>query len=82
MLEDHRWTLSSATGVGNKPMASLFPSADRPFVFSFAGSRLHVEGGCNGLRGGYQLGADGLLTLGQVASTRMVFLCSLVWRSK
>jgi heat shock protein HslJ len=71
MLEDHRWTLSSATGPGTQPMGSLFPSADRPFVFSFAGSRLLVEGGCNGLRGGYQLGADGLLTLGQLASTQM-----------
>ena len=71
MLVDHRWTLSSATGAGNQPMASLFPSADRPFVFSFDGSRLAVTGGCNGLRGGYQLGADGLLTLGQLASTQM-----------
>jgi heat shock protein HslJ len=71
MLEDHRWTLSSATGADNQPMGSLFPSADRRFVFSFAGSRLLVEGGCNSLRGGYQLGADGLLTLGQVASTQM-----------
>jgi heat shock protein HslJ len=70
-LEAHRWTLSSATGAGNQPMGSLFPSADRPFVFSFAGSRLLVEGGCNGLRGGYQLGADGLLTLSQLASTQM-----------
>ena len=52
-------------------MASLFPSADRPFVFNFAGSRLHIQGGCNGVRGGYQLGADGLLTLSQLASTQM-----------
>jgi len=60
MLEDHRWTLSSATDAGNQPLGSLFPSADRPFVFNFAGSRLMVEGGCNGLRGGYQL-VDALL---------------------
>ena len=71
MLEDHRWTLSSATGAGNQTMGDLFPSADRRFVFSFAGSRLLVEGGCNSLRGGYQLGADGLLTMGQFASTQM-----------
>ncbi len=71
MLEDHRWTLASATGADNQPMGSLFPSADRRFVFSFAGSRLLVEGGCNSLRGGYRLGADGLLTLGQTASTQM-----------
>jgi heat shock protein HslJ len=70
-LEAHRWTLSSTTDAGNKPMASLFPSPDRPFVFNFAGSRLHVEGGCNGLRGSYLLGNDGLLTLGQLASTQM-----------
>jgi len=71
MLEDHRWTLSSATGADNQPMGNLFPSADRPFVFNFAGSRLMIEGGCNGLRGGYQLGADGLLTLRPLASTQM-----------
>jgi heat shock protein HslJ len=71
MLEDHRWTLSSATNAGNQPLGSLFPSADRPFVFGFAGSRLLIEGGCNSLRGGYQLGADGLLTLSQLASTQM-----------
>lgn len=71
MLEDHRWTLSSATGAGNQPMRSLFPSADRPFRLSFSGARLLVEGGCNSLRGAYQLGADGLLTVGQLASTQM-----------
>lgn len=71
MLGTHRWSLFSATGADNQPMGNLFPSADRPFVFSFAGSRLLVEGGCNGLRGGYQLGADGLLTLSQLASTQM-----------
>ncbi len=71
MLEDHRWTLSGATGADNQPLGNLFPSADRPFVFSFAGSRLLVEGGCNSLRSGYQLGADGLLTLSQLASTQM-----------
>jgi hypothetical protein len=30
-----------------------------------------VEGGCNGLRGGYQLGADGMLTTGPLISTQM-----------
>jgi heat shock protein HslJ len=71
VLEDHRWTLTSTTDADNQPVASLFPSADRPFVFTFAGSRLMVEGGCNGLRGGYQLGADGLLTTGPMISTQM-----------
>lgn len=71
MLEDHRWTLSRATGAGGKPVRNLFPSASRPFVFSFAGSRLLVEGGCNSLRGAYRLGADALLTVGQLASTQM-----------
>ena len=71
MLEDHRWTLTAATGADNQPLGSLFPAADRPFVFGFAGSRLTVEGGCNGLRGSYQLGADGLLSTGLLASTMM-----------
>lgn len=71
VLEDHRWTLTAATDAGHRPMASLFPAADRPFVFGFAGSRLTVDGGCNGLRGRYQLGADGLLRAGRLASTMM-----------
>ncbi len=71
MLEDHRWTLTAATDAGNQPLASLFPAADRPFVFGFAGSRLTVDGGCNGLRGSFQLGADDVLTPGRLASTMM-----------
>ena len=71
MLEDHRWTLTAATSAGNQPLDSLFPAADRPFVFGFAGSRLTVDGGCNSLRGSYQLGADGLLSPGRLASTMM-----------
>lgn len=70
-LEDHRWTLDAATSAGNQPLDSLFPAADRPFVFGFAGSRLTVDGGCNGLRGSYKLGADGLLSPGRLASTMM-----------
>jgi len=71
VLEDHRWTLTSATGKGNQRIDSLFPSAERPFVFGFAETRLTVEGGCNGLRGGYQVSADGQLSVGRLAATMM-----------
>jgi heat shock protein HslJ/uncharacterized lipoprotein NlpE involved in copper resistance len=71
VLEDHRWTLVSATGTGNQRVDSLFPDAERPFVFGFAEARLNVDGGCNGLRGGYQLGADGQLSVGRLAATMM-----------
>ena len=69
MLEDHRWTLTTATDADHQPLDVLFPAADSPFVFAFAGSRLTVDGGCNGLRGSYRLGADDVLSLGPLAST-------------
>ena len=71
VLEDHRWTLISATGPGSQRIDSLFPSADRPFVLGFADARLNVEGGCNRLGGGYQLSAEGVLSAGQLAATMM-----------
>ncbi len=71
VLEDHRWTLASATGAGNQRIDVLFPSAERPFVFGFAGGRLNVDGGCNGLRGGYQVSGEGQLSVGRLAATMM-----------
>jgi heat shock protein HslJ len=71
VLEDHRWTLTSATGGGNQRIDALFPSAGRPFVFGFAGGRLNVDGGCNGLRGGYQVSGEGQLSVGRLAATMM-----------
>lgn len=70
-LVDHRWTLESALDAQGKPVESLLPSTGRPFVFSFSGSRLHVQGGCNQLTGAYQISVAGVLTVGSLASSMM-----------
>ncbi len=70
-LEDHRWTLASATDAQGQRIGAIVPIAARPFVFSFSGSRLHVQGGCNPLTGSYQLSPDGVLTVGRMASSMM-----------
>jgi heat shock protein HslJ len=71
VLEDHRWTLESATDGKDRRIDALFPTAGRPFTFTFSESRLFVQGGCNSLRGGYQINAQGQLDAGQMAGTMM-----------
>lgn len=71
MLEDHRWVLVDATDAADQPIEALFPDAERSFAFDFAGSRLHVQGGCNGLRGSFRIGADDLLEVTGAMSTMM-----------
>lgn len=70
-LEDHRWTLVSATTAQGQRFGAVLPDAARPFVLNFSGSRLQVQGGCNQLTGSFELGPDGVLTVGRVASTMM-----------
>jgi heat shock protein HslJ len=71
MLVDHRWMLVDATDAADQRIDALFPDADRSFVFHFADLRLHVQGGCNGLRGGYGFDADGMLEVTGRMSTMM-----------
>lgn len=71
VLEDHRWTLESATDAEDRRIDTLFPAAERPFAFSFSASRLNVEGGCNSIRGSYQINAQGQLEARQMAATMM-----------
>ncbi len=70
-LEDHRWTLASATNAQGQRLGALMPDATRPFVLNFSGSRLQAQGGCNQLTGSFQLGPDGVLIVGRMASTMM-----------
>ena len=70
LLQDHRWSLESATAAGNQRIDALFPNG-KPFELSFTGSSLMVAGGCNSLRGNYQINADGQLQAGRMASTMM-----------
>ncbi|MEY6433619.1 copper resistance protein NlpE N-terminal domain-containing protein [Thioalkalicoccus limnaeus] len=71
MLVDHRWLLVDATDAANRRIDTLFPNAERSFVFHLVDSRLHVQGGCNGLRGAYGFDADGMLEVTGRASTMM-----------
>lgn len=70
-LEDHRWTLASAVDAANQRLDALFPDPEHTFVFEFAGNRLHAQGGCNGLRGGFGIDADGMLAVTGAMSTMM-----------
>jgi heat shock protein HslJ/uncharacterized lipoprotein NlpE involved in copper resistance len=71
MLEHHRWLLVNATNATNQRLDALFPDPERTFAFEFAGSRLHVHGGCNGLRGAFQVNADEMLEVTGGMSTMM-----------
>lgn len=71
ILENHRWTLVSATDTENRRNDILFPVADSPFVFSFSGAALNARGSCNTLRGSYQINAAGQLNIGRMAATMM-----------
>lgn len=71
MLANHRWTLVDARDSTNQRIAAVFPSADRPFRFSFAEDTLLAEGGCNGFRAGYTLDAAGVLSVVAGPSTMM-----------
>jgi heat shock protein HslJ len=69
-LQDHRWLLESASTGANQRIDALFPK-DRPFEFSFTGTNMAVTGGCNGLRGSYQINAEGQFVAGRMISTMM-----------
>ena len=71
VMEDHRWTLVDAADAANQRLDVLFPDVERPFAFNFAASRLHVEGGCNGLRAASRVGADGMVEITGSMNTMM-----------
>jgi heat shock protein HslJ len=70
-LESHRWTLTAATGAQGQRIDGLPADVARPIVFNFAEGRLNIEGGCNRIFGGYQIDANGRLSVGRMASTMM-----------
>lgn len=78
LLEDHRWKLAGASDAANRRIEALFPDPQHGYVFGFAGSRLHVQGGCNGLRGGFVIDADGRLTVTGAMSTMMACAAPLM----
>lgn len=71
ILEDHRWTLVDARDADGQVLPALSPDLERPFSFNFAGARLQVEGGCNGLRGAFRIDAEGMLEVSGALATLM-----------
>lgn len=69
-LQDHRWTLQTATGADGKPLDALLVP-DHPFVMGLDGERIGVQGGCNQLSGGWRLDPGNQLKVGPLASTMM-----------
>jgi heat shock protein HslJ len=67
-LQDHRWTLQSATDGAGRPIDELLPPG-HPFVMNFDGARLSIKGGCNQLVGGWRLHPTGQMTMGRLAGT-------------
>lgn len=70
-LEDHRWSLVSATDAKGQRVDALFPALGLSLVFGFAGGRIDVEGGCNRMSSGFQIDAERQLKAGRFASTMM-----------
>jgi NlpE N-terminal domain/Domain of unknown function (DUF4377)/META domain len=67
-LQDHLWTLRSATDAAGRPNgAVLVPK--HGFVLRFDGDRLNVQGGCNTMNGSWSLDAQGRLMVGRMAAT-------------
>jgi len=69
-LQDHRWTLQSATDSAGRPIEALLPLG-HPFVMSFDGARLSIKGGCNQLVGSWRLHPTGQMSMGRLAGTMM-----------
>jgi uncharacterized lipoprotein NlpE involved in copper resistance/heat shock protein HslJ len=70
-LENHRWTLESATDSQNRHIEML-PPKDHPVMLSFSGNRLSIQGPCNRIIAAYQINsANQLVVRGGPASTMM-----------
>lgn len=67
-LQNHHWTLQSATGADGKTLDALFVP-NHAFVMRFEGRRLGIQGGCNQLTGGWRLGPQNELMVGQLAAS-------------
>ena len=67
-LQEHRWTLQSASdGTGKAIDAVKVPGHD--FVLRFDGARLNVQGGCNTMNGSWRVSPQQQLLVGRMAAT-------------
>src|SRR5512133_2650389 len=68
-LQDHDWTLQSATDAAGKPVDALLVPG-HPFVMRFDGTRVAVLGGCNLLSSAGRLSPQNSLTFCRAATTQ------------
>jgi heat shock protein HslJ len=69
-LQDHRWTLQSASDAAGQPMAAMTVPG-HAFVLSFDGARLAIQGGCNRMNSSWRVSPQGQLMVGRLAATMM-----------
>jgi uncharacterized lipoprotein NlpE involved in copper resistance len=72
-LQDHRWTLRSASNAQGKAIEALAgstaPATTAPIVFDFDARRVAIRGACNNMNGGFELSGDGQLKFDRMAET-------------
>jgi heat shock protein HslJ len=68
MLEAHRWTLQAALDSASRPIDVLLPPG-HPFVMSFDGPQVSIQGGCNLHSGAWRLTPQRELLIGRLAAT-------------
>jgi heat shock protein HslJ len=69
-LQDHEWTLRSASGADGKPVDALLVTG-KPFVLRFRDGGVSVKGGCNTMNARWRLSPQNALTVGRMTSTQM-----------
>lgn len=68
-LERYRWRLESASDAKGARIEAVSPAGARAFGFAFAGNQAIIDGGCNSMRGGFLIPAEGKLAFGRMAAT-------------
>jgi heat shock protein HslJ len=67
-LQDHHWTLQSASDTAGRPIDALLP-AGHPIEMSFIDARLSIRGACNQMNGSWRLSPQTQLMIGRLAAT-------------
>jgi heat shock protein HslJ len=70
-LENHRWTLATATDGEARRIEALFPETATPYTVTFTDSMLNFQGGCNSFSSSYDINAQGQLVAGTMQSTML-----------
>ena len=67
-LQDHHWTLQSASDAAGRPIEAMLP-AGHPVVMDFVDARVGIRGACNRMNGSWRLSPQTQLSIGRLAGT-------------